>query len=187
MTLSQGLHIRYSVYQIFTLWFITVAKLQLWSSNENAFMVGGHYKRGTVLKGVVIGKVESHWSKQLRKQHRCMYMMMEHSSLAEWLFPSTAKVPLNVKTQVPLILHQWHKGVHSDGQISNNQMLARSLRSGYAVWMHHRLRLTVTQHSSCGYGGNKHLQERIIANECSSSSELKSDGTLVNQVGDILK
>jgi hypothetical protein len=37
--LSQGSHIRYPAHQIFILWFTTVAKLQLWSSNENNFMV----------------------------------------------------------------------------------------------------------------------------------------------------
>ena len=35
-----GFHIRYSTYQTFTFWFLKVAKLQLWSSNKNNFMVG---------------------------------------------------------------------------------------------------------------------------------------------------
>ena len=39
----RGWHIRYPAYQIFTLWFVTVAKLQLWSSNKDNFMVGGHH------------------------------------------------------------------------------------------------------------------------------------------------
>ena len=34
MTVLQGSHIRYPVYQIFTLWFIIVARFQLWSSNK---------------------------------------------------------------------------------------------------------------------------------------------------------
>ena len=38
-TVSQGSHIRYPAYQIFTLQSITVAKLQLGSSNKNNFMV----------------------------------------------------------------------------------------------------------------------------------------------------
>jgi hypothetical protein len=38
-----GLYIRHSAYQIFTLLLITVAKLQLWSSNKNNFMAEGHH------------------------------------------------------------------------------------------------------------------------------------------------
>lgn len=38
-------------YQIFTLWFITVTKLQLWSSIENNFTVGHHHNtRDTALR-----------------------------------------------------------------------------------------------------------------------------------------
>jgi hypothetical protein len=37
--------------QIFTLWFITVAKLQLWSSNGNNVMVGGHHNTRNGIKG----------------------------------------------------------------------------------------------------------------------------------------
>ena len=35
---------------IYLHWFITVAKLHLWSSNENKFMVGGHYNRRNCIK-----------------------------------------------------------------------------------------------------------------------------------------
>lgn len=38
---SQGSHIRYSAYQAFTLQFIAVEKLLLWSRYESNFMVGG--------------------------------------------------------------------------------------------------------------------------------------------------
>ena len=44
---------------IFILWFITVAKLQLGSSNENSFMAGGHQTWGSVLKGHSIRKFEN--------------------------------------------------------------------------------------------------------------------------------
>ena len=60
--LSQWLHVRYPSYHIFTLWFMTVAKLQLQSSNKNNFMVG---VPTTVLKGHSIRKVENHCSKGL--------------------------------------------------------------------------------------------------------------------------
>lgn len=51
MTLSQRLLIRHPAHQIFKLQFITVARLQLRSSNQNNFTVGGHYKSRTVLRG----------------------------------------------------------------------------------------------------------------------------------------
>jgi hypothetical protein len=38
-------------YQTFTLWFITAAKLQLWSSNKNNLMVGSHYTIRHCIKG----------------------------------------------------------------------------------------------------------------------------------------
>jgi hypothetical protein len=56
VTLSQGLDIRYSAHQ--TLWFITVAQLQLWSSNKNNFMVEGHHNTRTCIKG------SQHWEGQ---------------------------------------------------------------------------------------------------------------------------
>ena len=52
-------HIRYPIYQTFTLWFTTVVKLQLWSSNENNCMVGVTTIQGTVLKGHSIRKAEN--------------------------------------------------------------------------------------------------------------------------------
>ena len=48
--------------QIFTSQLIVVAELQLWSSNENNFMVEGHHKWRTVLKGPSSRKVENRWS-----------------------------------------------------------------------------------------------------------------------------
>jgi hypothetical protein len=47
-------------YQIFTLWFITAAKLQLWSSNENNFIIRSHNMRK--LKGYSLRKVENYWA-----------------------------------------------------------------------------------------------------------------------------
>jgi hypothetical protein len=38
-------------YQIFTLWFTIVATLQLWSSNEDSFMVWGHHYMRNYIKG----------------------------------------------------------------------------------------------------------------------------------------
>ena len=49
--------------QIFTLRFITVAKLQLWSSNKNHLMAGATTTRGTLFKCCSIRKVENHCSK----------------------------------------------------------------------------------------------------------------------------
>jgi hypothetical protein len=43
MTLPQELHSRYPAYQIFTLQFITAAKVQLLGSNGNNIIVGGHH------------------------------------------------------------------------------------------------------------------------------------------------
>ena len=40
--LFRGSNVRYYAYKIFIWWFITVAKLQLWNSNKNNFMVGGN-------------------------------------------------------------------------------------------------------------------------------------------------
>lgn len=49
-------------YQIFTLQFIPVAKLQLWSSNKIILWLGVTTTCGTVLKGCSTRKVESHYS-----------------------------------------------------------------------------------------------------------------------------
>lgn len=46
--------------QIFPFLFITVAKLELCSSNENDVMVGVTTTQGTVLKGCSTRKVENH-------------------------------------------------------------------------------------------------------------------------------
>jgi hypothetical protein len=43
--------------KVFTLRFVTVAKLQLWSSNENDFMAGVTTTPGTVLKATTIGRL----------------------------------------------------------------------------------------------------------------------------------
>jgi hypothetical protein len=44
MTLSEESNISYLTYPIFTLQFITVAKLKLWRSNEIISWLGGHHK-----------------------------------------------------------------------------------------------------------------------------------------------
>ena len=49
--------------QIFTLWFITLAKLQLWSSNKIILWLGVTTLWGTVLKGCSNRKVENHCSR----------------------------------------------------------------------------------------------------------------------------
>ena len=48
------------IYKIFTLWFTTVAKLQLWISSEILLWLGVPTTWGTVLKGHSIRKVEKH-------------------------------------------------------------------------------------------------------------------------------
>ena len=42
-------------YQIFTLWFTTVAQLQLWSSSKNNFMVGGRHSMSSLTKWGIKG------------------------------------------------------------------------------------------------------------------------------------
>lgn len=60
----RGITYRHSAYQIFTLLSITAAKLQLWSPNENNFIVGRVTTTwGTILKGLRFRKVENHWPK----------------------------------------------------------------------------------------------------------------------------
>jgi hypothetical protein len=39
-------------YQIFTLQFTIVEKVQFWGSNENNFMVGGHHNMRNCIKGL---------------------------------------------------------------------------------------------------------------------------------------
>jgi hypothetical protein len=54
----------WATYQIFTFWFMIVAKLQLWSSNQNNFIVGGsaqYHIWGTLLKGHNLRKVGNNW------------------------------------------------------------------------------------------------------------------------------
>lgn len=48
--------------QTFTLWFETLARLQLWSSNKSNFVAGGHAIWG---KGCSIRKAENHCSPEL--------------------------------------------------------------------------------------------------------------------------
>ena len=62
-TIPLGSQSRYPAYQIFTLWFITVAKLQLWSSNEIIIWWGVTIAWGTGLKCHSIRKIESYWSR----------------------------------------------------------------------------------------------------------------------------
>ena len=67
MTLSQGSLVRYPAYQIFTVH--NRAKLQLWNSNKNDFMVGGQQNmmnciKGTVSKGCSVRKLENNCDRQ---------------------------------------------------------------------------------------------------------------------------
>lgn len=56
-------------YQTSTLHFITVAKLQLGSSNKNNVLVGDqHSMRIVVLEGYSIEKVEKHWLSERKNQ-----------------------------------------------------------------------------------------------------------------------
>jgi hypothetical protein len=57
-----------SVYQIFTLLFRTVVKLQLWSRSKNNFMVGGHHTRGVI---TVLPSWEG-WEPELYKIRLCL-------------------------------------------------------------------------------------------------------------------
>lgn len=57
--ISHGSYISY----LFTLWFITVSKLLLWSSNTSNFMVGGnHTMRNCIKQSESIRNVENHWN-----------------------------------------------------------------------------------------------------------------------------
>jgi hypothetical protein len=65
-----GSHKGYSAYQVFTLWFTTVAKLQLQSSNEIILWGGGVTTTwGTVLKGHSIRKAEMQIFQELGVVH----------------------------------------------------------------------------------------------------------------------
>jgi hypothetical protein len=75
--------------QIFTLWFITVEKLQLGSSNKNGFMIGVTTTWRTVLKSWKIRKVENrcckwHWSFFKRFIYLFMYMSTLFASTPVW-------------------------------------------------------------------------------------------------------
>ena len=62
MTLSLN-SLQPSVCQIFTLRFVTVAKLQLWRRNEDVVWFEVTTAWGIVLWDLCIGKVENHWPK----------------------------------------------------------------------------------------------------------------------------
>lgn len=47
--------------QIFALWFIPIAKLQLWNNNKNNFVVGSH--QWQCVKGLQLQEAESHCSR----------------------------------------------------------------------------------------------------------------------------
>lgn len=59
MTLSKG-SCKTIRKQVFTLWFITVTELQLWSSNENDFKAGGQHNMKNWSEGHNIRKIENH-------------------------------------------------------------------------------------------------------------------------------
>lgn len=56
--------VRWPAYQIFTSWFVTVAKLQVWSSNKKIYSWVVKITWGTLWKGCSIRKVEDHCSKE---------------------------------------------------------------------------------------------------------------------------
>ena len=58
ITFSKGLP-KNTRKQILTLWFIIVAKLQLWSSNKMIFWLGITINRGTILKGCRIRRLKT--------------------------------------------------------------------------------------------------------------------------------
>jgi hypothetical protein len=85
----KGLHMRYisdiPTIQILTLWFTTVAKLQLWSSNENDFMGEGspQHEELYILKGLSIRKVENHCSAIYLTPH-CISEFSLNVPTVEW-------------------------------------------------------------------------------------------------------
>jgi hypothetical protein len=56
-------HIMYPAFQKFSLWFMTIEKFQIWSSNKNNFVVGVITTQGTLLKCCGTRKVENHCSR----------------------------------------------------------------------------------------------------------------------------
>ena len=63
MTLSQGIYIRYPAYRIFTLWFIAVAKLQLWRSNKNNVTAVGGAGHCSMRSSIECRSTEKRWPK----------------------------------------------------------------------------------------------------------------------------
>ena len=78
----KGLHIRYPLYQLFTLQFITKSKLQLWSSNE---MVGDHNSMRNCIKRPRIKKVENYWSPKIRSFSEDGWGIYGYSSQSSWV------------------------------------------------------------------------------------------------------
>lgn len=68
VTTSLGLHVRYPPFQIFTLGFITVIKLQLRSINKTNFMAGVITTCRTVLKGPSAKEAKKQCSEERRKK-----------------------------------------------------------------------------------------------------------------------
>lgn len=68
VTTSLGLHVRYLPYQIFTVGFITVIKLQLRNINKTNFIVGVITTCRTVLKGPSVKEAEKQYSMERRKK-----------------------------------------------------------------------------------------------------------------------
>lgn len=107
-TLSQGPHIRNPTYWIFTLWFITVAKLQSWSSNKLKLWLGGYHNMRSSIKGL------QHWedwdplAKSIEKAH-------ENNVFAMRVFPVEKKGPSEPLNQsFKLTLHT--PSIHKQGE-----------------------------------------------------------------------
>lgn len=103
-TLSQGPHIRNPTYWIFTLWFITVAKLQSWSSNKLKLWLQG-YQRWALLKVRSIRKTEIHWPSLSKR-------LMKTMSLPWGRFPvenQEPSEPLNQSFKLTLYTPSIHK------------------------------------------------------------------------------
>ena len=49
----------YQKTQIFTLWFITLAKLELWSSSKNNFVAVGHHNMKNCTEETVLGRLRT--------------------------------------------------------------------------------------------------------------------------------
>lgn len=63
-----GVYIRYSAYQVFTLWLITVERFQLWHKKVTSWL-GVATVQGTLLKIQSIRRIKNHWHKRSCSSH----------------------------------------------------------------------------------------------------------------------